>query len=61
MLVPITESPSAASSDEEEKKDESKPGVEGDIAQIFSPKVPVPMRVPAPSLGPELKPWYGAW
>lgn len=66
VLVPITE-PSSASgsdgSDEEENKDlkEDKPKAEGDIVQIFGSTVPVPMRVPAPSLGPELKPWYGAW
>lgn len=61
VLVPITESPSASTSDEEEKKDESNSVAEGDIVQIFSSMVPVPMRVPAPSLGRELKPWYGAW
>lgn len=33
----------------------------GDIIQIFGSTVPVPMRVPASSLGPDLKPWYGAW
>lgn len=60
MLVPITESPSTSGPDEEEKK-KDKSEAEGDIVQIFGPTVPVPMRVPAPSLGADLKPWYGAW
>ena len=60
MLVPITESSQPSGSYEEEKK-EDKSGAEGDIVQTFGSTVPVPMRVPAPSLGPGLKPWYGAW
>jgi hypothetical protein len=59
VLVPITESSQSSSSDEAKKEDKS--GAEGDIVQIFGSTVPVPMRVPAPSLGPGLKPWYGAW
>ncbi|EEA18915.1 conserved hypothetical protein [Talaromyces marneffei ATCC 18224] len=66
VLVPITELPPAAGSDGEEQnkdsaKKEDKSGAEGDIVEIFGSTVPVPMRVPAPSLGSELKPWYGAW
>lgn len=60
VLVPITESPQPSGSNEEEKK-EGMPAAEGDIVHIFGATVPVPMRVPAPSLGPLLKPWYGAW
>ncbi|OKL56771.1 hypothetical protein UA08_07925 [Talaromyces atroroseus] len=43
--------------DENQGKEEEK----DILAHVFGATVPVPMRVPAPPLGAELKPWYGAW
>lgn len=57
VLVPVTEETST-SVDAAPPKEES---TETDIAEVYGRTIPVPMKVPAPLLGSDLRPWYGTW